>query len=184
MASVALFFDDTDLGRPGLPAGFRLRPYRPGDEQTWFDIHRRTGVYPKMGRERFGEQFGDRPEALTGRQVYVEREADGRPVATVTTWFPHPEMPAGWGRLHWLAVDPVCQRQGLGSALVRHVGRACADLGYTAVYLVTGADNDPALSLYFRHRFRPFYRTPADVAVWEAIHTRRAALGLSLPGGD
>ncbi len=184
MDSVALLFDGTDLGRPDLPTGYRLRPYRPGDEQTWFDIHRRTGIYRKMGPERFGKQFGDRPDALASRQFYVEREEDDRPVATVTAWFPHPEMPAGWGRLHWLAVDPACQRQGLGSALVRHVGRVCAALGYTAVYLITGVDNDPALSLYFHHGFRPYWRTPADADAWEAILARRAALSLSLPDRD
>ena len=53
--------------------------------------------------------------------------------------------------IHRLAVDPTCFRGGIGTALVRAV--LAAEPSATHAIVQTGADNEPARSLYLREGF-------------------------------
>jgi ribosomal protein S18 acetylase RimI-like enzyme len=137
-----------------LPGGFTSRPYRPGDERAWIDIHLATGVYSRVGRDLFEREFGDRRADLLERQLYVI-DPEGREVATATLWFPQPGRPPHLGRVHWVAVLPRCQRRGLASALLSELWERMPEFGYSGVYLTTGAGNRPALQLYNSLGFVP-----------------------------
>jgi len=53
--------------------------------------------------------------------------------------------------IHRLAVDPTCFRAGIGATLVR--AALAAEPSATRAIVQTGADNDPARSLYLREGF-------------------------------
>ena len=53
--------------------------------------------------------------------------------------------------IHRLAVDPTCFRGGIGTALVR--AALSAEPSATRAIVQTGADNEPARSLYLREGF-------------------------------
>lgn len=131
---------------PAWPDGLRVRRYQHGDAAAWADIHESAGVYSSDSMDLFHREFGDHPELLGARQVFVED--DGEPVATGTAWIAAPRRSDDWGRLHWIAVRPSHQRRGIATALVRHLLGVFADLGCTRVFLTTGAENLKAIALY------------------------------------
>jgi GNAT superfamily N-acetyltransferase len=161
-----------------LPPGYAVRWYQPGDEQTWLEIHRATGVYDPLPPGLFDREFGMAPGQLPGRQFFIVAhhgapfdQAHGATVATSTAWF-DPRAPApSPGRVHWVAVVPGAQRRGLGSALVWQTCRRLAELGHVGAYLTTGADNLPAINLYLRMGFTPHPRSDQERAAWRDIYS-------------
>jgi len=168
------------LPQRALPPGYALRWYEPGDEQTWLEIHKATGVYDPLPTGLFDREFGMAPEQLPGRQFFIVDHygepfdlAHGKAVATSTAWF-DPDAPApAPGRVHWVAVVPGAQRQGLGSALVWHTCQRLAELGHAGAFLTTGADNLPAINLYLRLGFTPLPRSDRERAAWRDILATR-----------
>lgn len=57
-------------------------------------------------------------------------------------------------RLRWFIVDPACQGQGIGQALIEAALAFCRQAGFRRVYLTTFAGLDAARHLYERHGFR------------------------------
>src|SRR3954470_3975370 len=70
----------------GVPPGFGLRWYEPGDEKFWLRIHLRGEKLNRVTPELFEQQFAGNIEALRTRQCYV-LNADGERVGTGTAWF-------------------------------------------------------------------------------------------------
>lgn len=69
-----------------------------------------------------------------------------RYVATAFAWQEEPH--SSEGRLHWLAVMPEYQRQGLGRALALCVLRYHKEHGKTSVFLKTEPYREAAIKLY------------------------------------
>ena len=94
-------------------------------------------------------------------------ERDGEAAATVSVRFP---WPMGEGHLasypfiHWFAVAPGLKRQGIGSALLRHVeddflrDRVKAP----AVYLATATRHPWLRGIYERRGYQAFHRQPSS----------------------
>ena len=135
------------LRRHDLPPGFSIRAFQPGDEESWLHIHERTGVYDPISPTLFATEFGDSPEELVDRQLFVV-EPRGNAIATGTGWLPQADRPRALGRVHWIAVDPDYQRKGIGAGLVSELCLRLKARGYVGAYLRTGAANEPAISLY------------------------------------
>ena len=60
-----------------LPTGYRFRPFRAGDEQTWTRIQRAAEPLIHVTDALFAKQFGSRPEALPRPHVF-HRNGNGR----------------------------------------------------------------------------------------------------------
>jgi ribosomal protein S18 acetylase RimI-like enzyme len=127
-----------------LPSGYTIRWYQPGDEQHWARIHEDT--YPVS---LFWREFPD-AAALAERQVYILDPA-GTPVATSTAWINNNGFDARYGCVHWVAVAPEAQRQGLAKAMLTILLERFRALGYSRAYLRTG--NPIAVNLYEQFGF-------------------------------
>lgn len=113
-------------GAPKLPAGYRFRCYRPGDEAHWARIEASVLEFEseKAAKTYFEKAFLPFASELPRRCLFVEDQA-GLPVATALAWrdqglgLPHRAM------LHWVAVTPEAQGLGLGGAVVRRAVGVC-----------------------------------------------------------
>lgn len=99
-------------------------------------------------------------------RVYVLRTAD-RPVAAFCScWILDDEL-----HINTLAVDPACRRQGLGTALMKHLLAVAAGEGVTRALLEVRRSNVPAIKLYemlgfqVTHVRRAYYTKPEEDAL-------------------
>ena len=160
-----------DLPRLSLEGGYVLRPYRDGDEKSWFSIHRRVEIYDPLSEDLFTREFGMDARALAERQVYL-CDASGGPVGTATAWFPGPGRDSAEGRVHWVAVVPEHQRRGLGRYLTVVACERLRHLGSLRAYLTTGAANVAAVQLYLGLGFAPEVKAAADSEAWRHLADR------------
>jgi len=154
-----------------LPAGFSVRWYRPGDEACWRKIHLAAEREVAITPELFRQQFGTNEALLTRRQCYV-LNARGEAVGTATAWFDEHFQGGDWGRVHWLAVMPDYQGQGLGRALLSLVCRRLQELGHTRAFLRTTATRLRAIKLYRAFGFVPLPQSEQERRLWDMLAPR------------
>jgi ribosomal protein S18 acetylase RimI-like enzyme len=171
-----------------LPSGFALRWYQSGDETHWLRIHLVADHFNKITPELFQEQFAveeeswlpptstcehrsemnSAPENLRKRQCYL-LDPRGEAIGTATAWFDDNFQGARWGRVHWLAIIPEFQGQGLGKALLSAICRRLRELRHERAYLTTSAARVPAIKLYCKFGFEPLIRNIEDESLWREI---------------
>ena len=166
-----------DVPEFGLPAGYRLRRYRPGDETQWVVIHRAAEEHVAVTDETFRNQFGSDADTLAQRQFYVVR-SPGEPVATATAWLAHDRGPE-WGRVHWVAVVPQEQRKGLAKAMLSAVCRRLGELGCDRAYLTTQTIRIAAIGLYLSLGFVPEVKSEEERAAWVELRDGGGPAGLA-----
>jgi ribosomal protein S18 acetylase RimI-like enzyme len=100
-----------------------------------------------------------------GQEVWVAVEA-GRPVGFVAVRSVE-EDAARADEIDMVAVDPRCQRAGVGAALVRHALEEIRSSGVGLAVLGTGGDpgHAPARALYESLGFRPYRHVRYDKAL-------------------
>jgi GNAT superfamily N-acetyltransferase len=77
-----------------------------------------------------------------------------------------------WGRVHWVAILPEHQGQGLGSPLMTAICHRLRDLGHTRAFLRTAANRAAAIKLYLRFGFEPHPRNAEEERLWPEILAR------------
>lgn len=102
------------LAPPAPAAGYRIRPFAPGDERHWARIETSVGEFPDEAAARAYFERVYLPEAAL-RCLFVVTEQD-EPVATATTWTEE-EASLRQLQLQWVAVEPAHQGRGLGRAI-------------------------------------------------------------------
>lgn len=158
-----------------LPPGFRWHWYQPGDEAAWLAIHRQADPWLEYSPEVFDREFGAGADRLPQRQLYLRSPA-GSLVGTATAWYDRDFGGSPAGRVHWVALIPPCQGQGLGKALLGHTLRQMVALGEHRAYLVTSAARLPALGLYLHSGFRPHVEGDTDRRAWQRLSRQLPAL--------
>jgi GNAT superfamily N-acetyltransferase len=151
-----------------LPPGCHIQWYRPGDEETWISIHDRAEDYVQVDRSVYDREFGRDIEAIRRRQCFLFTP-DGTPVGTATAWYNDDYFGQRYGRVHWVAVVPEHQGQGLSKLLLSAVLSRMVELGHDRAYLRTSTARLAAINLYARFGFVPSLRTPEDHAVWREL---------------
>ncbi len=157
----------TELSPGSVPEGYRLRCYRPGDEEGWvhlinaaFSTEKRT--FEPLVRESFEREFpmskGERLEWI----LFAERVEDGALAGTTAAWEAEFEG-RRMGLVHWVAVDPAHRGRRLGEALLAAALHAMRARGHTEVFLNTDRALAAAVRLYERMGFVPFEK-PASVS--------------------
>jgi mycothiol synthase len=146
-----------DLPPFTVPTGYRLRPYRPGDEEPWvqlinaaFATEQRT--FDPLTRASFEKEFPTRNGERYDWILFAEHETDGTLAGTTAAW----EADLNGRRLgliHWVAVDPAHRGHRLGEALVAAALHAMRDRGHTEVYLNTNLALASAVRVYERLGF-------------------------------
>jgi len=153
------------------PAGWRLRGYQPGDAAYWERIHRATEHERAVTPTLFAEQFGSDATLLAQRQYYLVHPG-GEVVGTATAWFDDAFAGGRWGRVHWVAVLPAYQGQGLGKVLMTAVCGRLRELGHDRAFLRTSAGRIPAINLYLRFGFQPWPRNMSEERLWQRLAPR------------
>lgn len=152
-----------------LPTGYGSKWYEPGDEQAWYDIHRKAEKYAEISPGLHDQVFGTDAEVLGTRQCFL-LNANHRPIATATAWYEADFLGAPWGRLHWVAVIPRYQGQGLSKPLLTIVLTRMAELGHQHVFLRTSTARIPAIRLYQTFGFHPLIRAAQDRDTWRQLN--------------
>jgi ribosomal protein S18 acetylase RimI-like enzyme len=157
-----------------LPAPYRFRTYRDGDEATWLSVQRAAEPIIPMPDDFFQRQFGAHLDALPGRMFFVE-DAEGRVAGTITAWWEHDRQDAnGRGRIHWVAVHPDYQRRGLAKPMMTHAMNRLAQ-EYRRAMLGTSSSRVWAVKVYLDFGFRPDpaqLNDPAIAGAWRALQAQ------------
>jgi GNAT superfamily N-acetyltransferase len=151
-----------------FPAGYSLRWYEPGDEESWLRIHLAADVHNRITPELFARQFGADARLLHERQCHLI-DACGAAIGTATAWFNDNFHGAQIGRVHWVAILPEHQGRGLSKPLMTAVCRRLRELGHDRAYLATLIRLERAVRLYLRFGFAPWIRNDSEAAAWEAF---------------
>jgi len=150
-----------------LPSGYQLHFYAEGDLDTWLHIQAHDRFFVPTVETFAASMPGDTP--LLASRVMFLVDPTGEAVGTVTAWIN--DSLTGWkiGQIHWVALVPAAQGQGLAKPMV---GAACALLherGYREACLETNTRRLPALNLYLALGFVPFVRSEAERRAWRAV---------------
>lgn len=137
------------MSAPVTPPGFTLRPYRPGDEDSWVALIN-TGEYGSdWNRARF-DDYMTGPERMVGSRV-AEREGE---IVAATFASVQPDMD-DMGRVDFVTGLPRYRGLGLGRLVCAAVVRCLVDKGYPRVILFTDDWRLPAIGLYLSMGFQP-----------------------------
>ena len=132
-----------------LAAGYRLRGYRPGDEEGWVSLINTGEFGSDWDTGRFAEYIAQ-PERTQGSRVAVcEGEIVAASFASVQSGT------LSTARLDFVVTHPDHRGMGLGRAVCTEVLRYLASRGYEKVVLFTDDWRLPAIALYFALGFEP-----------------------------
>jgi GNAT superfamily N-acetyltransferase len=155
-----------DYPRAELPEGFALRTYQPGDEAHWVTIHELADPDHYATLETFEMHFSNR-EALADRMFYLT-DPGGETIGTATAWWSPDYYGKNWGLVHWVAIVPEYQGQGLAKPLLTRVLDRLAR-SHERCFLVTASQRIPAIQLYLNYGFHPCYVDDTCPAEWEKV---------------
>ncbi|HTL52613.1 MAG TPA: GNAT family N-acetyltransferase [Planctomycetota bacterium] len=155
-----------------LPAGYRFRIWRPGDDATWTTVQRRAEPFLTIGDDLFEKQFGDRRAALPERMFFVETAA-GDAIGTISAWW-KPEWRDGreWGQIHWVAVVPEHQGKGLSKPMMTHAMN-CLLARHARTMLGTSTGRVYAIKVYLDYGFVPApdeFSNPEILQGWKELN--------------
>jgi len=118
-----------------LPAGYSIRWYQPGYEEYWQTVQLLADEYNRVTPDLFEKQFGADKQLLSERQCFL---FDGKAniIGTASAWLDNQgEKPPG--RIHWVAIIPQEQGNGLAKPLLTIVCNRLKELGHTKTHLTT-----------------------------------------------
>lgn len=158
------------------PTGYSIRPYLPGDEQTWILIESAADRCNRITLDLFRSEFGDDPAPLERRLCFL-LDSDGQAIGTAAAWFDGNHHGQPFGRVHWVAIHPDSQGLGLSKPLLSRVCSTLRELGHDRAYLITSTARIPAIMLYLGFGFAPEINGPEDATAWAEIekHISRLA---------
>ena len=160
------------LPEPAVSAGYRLRPYQPGDEEVWCRLINEFigGDYTPA---KMAAELLDQPWFAPEDLCFAAR---GDEVAGTACALRQRDFDEGVGWLHMVVVDPAHRGKGLGRAVVLAVLHRFRQLGRAKVMLNTDDQRLPALRVYLSLGFKPrvFHESHPDR--WQEIYQR---LGLA-----
>lgn len=165
-----------------LPAGYSLRRWRSGDNQTWTDIESAADKHHQISLEMYATEFGPDEAALKLRQYFLCDAAENA-IGTASAWYDEDYYGKPYGRVHWVAIAPHMQGKGLAKPLLSAVCNRLIELGHERAVLGTQTYRIPAICLYMKFGFGPDVRNESDLRAWQGVREnlpadRRALLRL------
>ncbi len=148
-----------------LPAGFRVRPLRPGDEANYLAL---------MASAGFVWEAADLRRNLTAalpEGVLVVEAADSGNLAATAMACEQPPCGCGpGGELGWVAAAPAFRGRGLGNAVCLAVLHYFRRAGYRTIYLQTDDFRKAAIKTYWKQGWRPVFHDSGMRERWAALY--------------
>jgi GNAT superfamily N-acetyltransferase len=154
-----------------LPSEYSIRWYKKGYEKFWLDIHLKAEKYEEITPDRFISEFGTDTKLLAQRQCFIFGR-DKNVVGTATAWFNDNYNGQKYGRVHWVAIVPQMQGQGLAKPLMTCVCNRLRDLGHNRAYLNTLTARIPAINLYLKLGFVPQISSAEELDIWRKLQKK------------
>jgi GNAT superfamily N-acetyltransferase len=154
-----------------LPPAFSFKWYVLGDEQSWLEIQQSADRYNQISLDLFRQQFGDDLERLREGQCFI-LDAKQRSIGTATAWFDRSYFGKEYGRIHWVAIIPEMQGQGLAKPLMTCVCQRLQEMGHNRAYLTTSVERIAAINLYLKFGFRPQIQNDEESIDWKKIEKK------------
>ena len=106
-------------------------------------------------------------------------------MGTVSAWYNRQFRGREYGRIHWIAIRPGCQRKGLGKAALSYALQVLAKW-HDRSYLVTSGERLGAIAMYLSFGFEPDMAPANARAVWRDVNARlrHPAIEAALARGD
>lgn len=167
--AVAMTRDDLDaIPEHPLPGGYALRPYVEGDRDTWVSIWQACEPFLTITPETFDHEFGSDLPAMDRRCTFLAGP-DGDDVGTITSWYERSHRGKAWGRIHWVAVVPDHQGQGLAKPMMTAAMKRMRALGHRRALLGTQIPRLAAIKTYLDFGFRPDMTTDDADRAWKLV---------------
>ena len=145
------------------PRGYVLRPFAPGDQDSWAQLLQRVGFAADWDRTRVDRYLED-PERREGSRVV----SFGKRVVSVC-FASRENLGPSVGVLDYVATDPKHQGKGLARCVCTAVLKFFIGVGYPAVTLGTDDWRLPAIKLYLSLGFEPVMEREDMPGSWERI---------------
>jgi GNAT superfamily N-acetyltransferase len=153
-----------------LPAGYRLRHFRPGDRETWLDIWQTVDDHEPVSCKLFDAWTGGDTPALRRRCLFLV-SPDGLDIGTAAAWYDRDARGQRWGRHHWVAIVPEFRSQGLSKPLVSATMNIMRSLRHRRAVLGTQTPRIAAIRTYLCFGFRPRIRHEEDRRAWGLVQS-------------
>lgn len=151
-----------------VPAAYRLRTHRPGDEPAFCRLMEKVG-WPGWNESNLQPWLARIPPESW---FILIDEASGQLAATAMGLQDHSSLHPFGSELGWVAADPEHAGQGLGGVVCAAVTARLINAGYRDIHLFTEDWRLPALKTYFKLGFVSFLFTDEMPARWRAICTQ------------
>jgi GNAT superfamily N-acetyltransferase len=141
-----------------LPNGYSFCMYEDGYENYWAKLEYRVGEFNSFEAafEYFDSEFIRNKEELYKRCIFVKNEA-GEIIATASIWYGNHFGDKLMQRIHWVAVDPDYQGNGIAKALITKTLDTFNELGLGDIlYLTTQTWSFKAINIYMKFGFKPY----------------------------
>jgi ribosomal protein S18 acetylase RimI-like enzyme len=136
-----------------LSPKYCIKWYVLGDEEIWTSIQRASDLHNTIDKTLFFREFPKVSFDLKERQCFIYDRFQ-RVVGTATAWEEIRSPFSGFGLVHWMAVLPEFQHQGIGKMLMGVICRKLIFLGYKQACLRTSTLRPNAIALYKRFGFK------------------------------
>ncbi|HZC25836.1 MAG TPA: GNAT family N-acetyltransferase [Actinopolymorphaceae bacterium] len=158
-----------------LPADYRFRAYREGDDLIWTKLHVAAEPYIEVTPALFTREFAASQDVLPDRMFIVETLA-GEPAASITAWWERARYnPMERGRIHWVVVHPDHQRRGISKPMMTRAMQRLAR-SHSNAMLGTSSGRLWALKVYLDFGFHPdpveMETKPEVAAAWRGVQER------------
>lgn len=153
-------------------SSFRIVPYEPGMEKAWTRLQQRADRYNDIDDTLFFNTFSRNEKDLRERVLFMI-DTSNRPIGSSAAWMgkwpeDHP-LQELHGRIHWVAIDPDYQGQGLSKPLLSSTCQRLRELNHDKTYLTTSIVRIPAIKLYLLFGFYPALVKDSDYERWRMI---------------
>jgi len=189
-AQLLMVWPESRLASPPeahVPAGYRLRQYRPEDREAYLRLMARAGFKDWTGAQLDRELNCILPggffvieEAEKGTGTFSRNGPSGCcaekvpvPFSAVVATAMAAHNPGGnrpfAGALHWVAADPAHAGRGLGRAASAAAVALLVARGYRRIQLLTDDWRLPALKIYLTMGFVPALCAPDMAERWRVV---------------
>lgn len=150
-----------------VPDGFAIRNYRRNEGHIWTRIQQVAEPYINIDAGLFDREFKRDLSAMEDRSFFLTTDT-GEAIGTITAWWQPNLNGKVWGQIHWVAIHPDYQGQGLSKPMMS-VAMSRLKLSNTRCFLDTSTGRLPALKVYLDFGFTPDLSGSESRQAWAAV---------------